>query len=86
MKLYIEMDELQYERYKESLKKTRELTDYESVDLAKSLLKVIQKENGSSDNSEVFDPLRKRFKKTWAAKLTKDNFIISLIIEQYSDN
>lgn len=83
MKLYIEMDELQFEKYQNSLKKQKELTDFSSNELAAALLNVIQKEGGVADTNEIYDQPNGRFKKTSAAKITKNNFVISLIVEQY---
>jgi hypothetical protein len=83
MKLYVEMDELQFEKYKESIKKAKDLTDFPSTDLAAALLNVIQKENGEIDTSEKYDATKNVFIKTSAARIIKSNFIISLIIEKY---
>jgi len=82
MKLYVEMDELQLEKYKESLKKPKELTDFSSFDLAAALLNVIQKENGAVNSTETFDNNSRSNKKTSVAKIKKSSFVISLIIEQ----
>lgn len=79
------MDELQFERYKESLKKAKELTAYSSVELAAALLNVIPKEGGSENTAEVFDHPLGCNKKTSIAKVTKNNFVISLIIEKYGN-
>jgi len=85
MKIYVEMDELQFEKYKESLKKPKQLTDYSSTELAAALLNVIQKEGGVADTTQIYDSARKLFKNTSVAKLTVKNFVISLIVEKYSD-
>jgi len=83
MKLYVEMDELQLEKYKESLRKPKELTDYSSTELSAALLNVIQKEGGRSDTTENFNSATGKFKNTAVAKITKANFVISLLVERY---
>lgn len=87
MKLYVEMDELQLERYKESLKKQKDLTDYTSIELAAALMNVIQKEGGSSASSDEYLPrlphLSPEYKRTSVSKIVKKEFVISLIVEKY---
>lgn len=85
MKLYVEMDELQFEKYKETLKKPKELNDFSSNELAAALLNVIQKEGGAADTNESYDSNINKFRKTSAAKITTGSFVISLIIEKYSN-
>lgn len=85
MKLYVEMDELQFDKYKESLKKQKELTDYSSTELAAALLHAIRKEGGLSDtNTEnsIVNPMYTT-KTTSVSKISKNNFNISLFIEKY---
>lgn len=81
----MEMDELQFDKYKESLKKQKELTDYSSTELAAALLHVIKKEGGLSDttiDSSIVNPMYTT-KTTSVSKISKDNFNISLFIEKY---
>ena len=85
MKMYVEMDELQFEKYKETLKKPKELTDFPSNELAAALLNVIQKEGGIADNNQLYDSTINQFKNTSVAKITKNSFVISLIVEKYSN-
>lgn len=85
MKIYVEMDELQFDNYKKSLEKPKELTDHASTDLAAALLNVIQKEGGKTDENETYDNVAVKFRKITAAKIRRDNFVISLIVEKYSD-
>ena len=83
MKIYVEMDELQLEKYKESLRKPKQLTDYESKELAEALLEVIQKEGGRIDDSNpIYDPTVLARKIVTVAKINKKDCVISLIIEK----
>lgn len=82
MKIFVEMDELQLEKYKEALRKPKELTDYNSKELAEALLKVIQKEGGRIENANpVYDPGMCGKKITTVGKISRKDSVISLIIE-----
>lgn len=83
MKIYVEMDELQFEKYKEALNKPIALTDYPSSELAASLLHVINKEGGKVDTSDSY--MNGYFNKTSVAKIAKANFVITLVVEKRGD-
>ena len=85
MKIHVEMDELQFEKYKKSIEKQKELTDFPSTDLALALLNVLEKEDGITKITKLYAPLSDRLITTYKAEITLGDLVISLIANQYRE-
>ena len=82
MKLYVEMDEIQFEQYKESIKKPKAIKDFPSNELASALFSAIQREGGVTDSTQQYDARKNVFNDTIVAKITKPEVSISLVVQQ----